>query len=56
MRVSLERLETKLDGCALGRKIREAGWTSVQMPGEVQATALSFSNGWAAHRAMLAGA
>jgi len=36
------RLVEKFDGYALSRKIREAGWAFVHMPGEVKATALSF--------------
>ena len=46
------RLLTDLDGYGLDRRIREAGWTSFYMAGEVNASAVALDGDRSLHRAL----
>ena len=46
------RAVDNLDGCGLGRKIREAGWTFFYMAGEIKASVFGFDGEKALRRAV----
>ena len=46
------RSVNNLDGCGLGRKIREAGWTFFYMAGEIKASVFGFDREKALRRAV----